>query len=250
MRKGKKLMIALMALLSAGMLFTAVSCGGGGDNSSSSAAPGSDSSTGSTSSDTGGEDSGGENSSSSSGTDAEHLDSVPQSTLKTRADADGSIAEANWFAEYGETAMEFTVYVEDSAIYTGGSIYDNDGVEIILSKVQHVKGYSEKTISVSVDAAGNIKVKNLFTSVDVEDSGITASATEFTLTDETTDGYYINVSVPYSATEITKAEMDAAVCFGLTNADSAALGEKECFLFCASASIHTDMLIQRNKMLV
>lgn len=222
MRKGKKLMIALMALLSAGMLFTAVSCGGGGDNSSSSAAPGSDSSTGSTSSDTGGEDSGGENSSSSSGTDAEHLDSVPQSTLKTRADADGSIAEANWFAEYGETAMEFTVYVEDSAIYTGGSIYDNDGVEIILSKVQHVKGYSEKTISVSVDAAGNIKVKNLFTSVDVEDSGITASATEFTLTDETTDGYYINVSVPYSATEITKAEMDAAVCFGLTNADSAA----------------------------
>lgn len=36
MRKGKKITMALMALLSTGMLFSAVACGGNGDSASSS----------------------------------------------------------------------------------------------------------------------------------------------------------------------------------------------------------------------
>lgn len=146
MRKGKKITMALMALLSTGMLFSAVACGGNGDSASSSSG-GTNSST----------DSSSGNSQSSSSIDAERLDKIPDSELKTESAVGGTTATASWFAVYGENAMEFTVYVEDATIYTQGGLYNNDGVELLLTKVQRVKGYSEHTISVVVDATATFR---------------------------------------------------------------------------------------------
>ncbi|MBS5022441.1 MAG: SGNH/GDSL hydrolase family protein [Firmicutes bacterium] len=210
MRKGKKITMALMALLSTGMLFSAVACGGNGDSASSSSG-GTNSST----------DSSSGNSQSSSSIDAERLDKIPDSELKTESAVGGTTATASWFAVYGENAMEFTVYVEDATIYTQGGLYNNDGVELLLTKVQRVKGYSEHTISVVVDATGDFQVKNLSTNAQVTDSGVTAKATAFTLTGTAVDGYYLNISVPYAAIEATKEKKDAAVCLGITNAKNA-----------------------------
>lgn len=258
MRKGKKVLIALMALLTTGVMFSAVACGtggvstggsasssesngsvsdsvngsdGSGDSESDSVGDGSESSgsDSESSSDSDSESVPGSDSSddstgdsSSSGIDAEKLDAIPVSGLKTQAEAGGNVAEASWFAVYGEEAVEFTVYVEDSSVYTGGGIYDNDGIELIISKVQRLKGYSEGTLSVTVDASGAVRVKNLSSNTEVTDSGVTAEAVEFTLTGTTVDGYYINVSVPYAALEATEENKDAAVCLGLTNANDAA----------------------------
>lgn len=214
MRKGKKITVALMALLSTGLLFSAVACGGNGDSSGAS-----DSRDGSVSDSA--DESNDSQSDSSSGIDAEKLDAVPVSTLKTQATAGGNTATASWFAVYGEEAMEFTVYVEDSKIYTGGGLYDNDGVELVLTKVRAETGHPEGTVSIAADAVGNMKAKDLFNNTDIKDSGVEAEAAKFTLTGEKTDGYYLKISVPYALINVTKADKNAAACLGLTNANDA-----------------------------
>lgn len=87
------------------------------------------------------------------------MDKIPDSELKTQSTAGGTTATASWFAVYGENAMEFTVYVEDATIYSAGRTLQQRRGELLLTKVQRVKGYSEHTISVVVDATGDFQVK-------------------------------------------------------------------------------------------
>ena len=150
----------------------------------------------------------------------ETIESVPEAQLVTEATAGGNTAKANWFVTYGESSLDFTVYVEDTTPYEGSNIYSSDGVEIVIAKVQRIQGYSDKTISVNVSAAGECAVSNLKTGGAVTDSGITVSANYFTYENTQVDGYKLEISVPYAATEVTAAEKDAAVCLSLTNAVS------------------------------
>ncbi len=240
MRKNKKFAIALMALLTTFAMSTAVACGWSDDGSSSTgSSTGTESSTGSSdagssdtgssdtgSSDTGSSDTGSSDTGSSDsgqtpslGADVEVLDAIPANGLKMSALADGVEAEANWFVTYGDTSLNFSVYVEDATVYTDGGIYGNDSAEMRISKVQNVDGYSAGTISVLVDATGAVKVKNLSTNADVTDSGVTATVKKFSLDGQTVAGWYATVSVPYASTEVTKDAKDAAVCLGITNAN-------------------------------
>ena len=150
----------------------------------------------------------------------ETIESVPEAQLVTEATVSGNTAKANWFVTYGESSLDFTVYVEDTTPYEGSNIYSSDGVEIVIAKVQRIQGYSDKTISVNVSAAGECAVSNLKTGGAVTDSGITVSANYFTYENTQVDGYKLEISVPYAATEVTAAEKDAAVCLSLTNAVS------------------------------
>ena len=150
----------------------------------------------------------------------ETIESVPEAQLVTEATAGGNTAKANWFVTYGESSLDFTVYVEDTTPYEGSNIYSSDGVEIVIAKVQRIQGYSDKTISVNVSAAGEYAVSNLKTGGAVTDSGITVSANYFTYENTQVDGYKLEISVPYAATEVTAAGKDAAVCLSLTNAVS------------------------------
>ena len=150
----------------------------------------------------------------------ETIESVPEAQLVTEATVGGNTAKANWFVTYGESSLDFTVYVEDTTPYEGSNIYSSDGVEIVIAKVQRIQGYSDKTISVNVSAAGECAVSNLKTGGAVTDSGITVSANYFTYENTQVDGYKLEISVPYAATEVTAAGKDAAVCLSLTNAVS------------------------------
>ena len=148
---------------------------------------------------------------------AEILEEVPESTLKISSTAGSQTANSNWFIEYGEEAIEFIVYVVDEALFTADSVYSNDAIEVRIAKEQDLKGISAGAICVIVDAGGAVLVKNLATNTEVVDSGVTAEVVEFTFENQTIDGYYVKLAVPYSATEVSSENKDAALHVALRN---------------------------------
>lgn len=228
MRKGKKIISLLVFVLCFSLICSLMACINENDPSSESSGSVSASDTG-TSGDTGTGDS------SSSGTtpepiDAIYLEEMPESTITTSAKAGDSTAVAAWFAEYdtaeiaavGAGKMIFHAYVKDDTIFAEGeNMYSNDGIEIIISAVKRLKGYSENTISVSVDVNANVAVKNLSTNAAVTESGITATVEKFTFDRQTVAGYLVTVEVPYAATDVSAENKDLSVAFGLTNASDA-----------------------------
>lgn len=153
--------------------------------------------------------------------DKYEITAIPASDYVTTSTVNGKTATAYWFAEYGADALEITVYVEDESIYTADSIYSGDGVDLLIGKVCRVKGYSEGAISVVADAAGNVLVKKASDNTAITDSGVTVGTEVISKDGRTVAGYRMTLSIPYAATEITKESKDAAICFGLTNADNA-----------------------------
>lgn len=225
MSKGKRLLTILLVIFCISALLAFVSCQKDDDNSVDSSSQSSseidgDSSSSGDSSSTG-------DSSSSSTVDPEPIDAVlideiPQSAIKTIATAGDKTAKASWVVEYTQDGIKFVAYVEDNTIFAeGDNMFANDGIELLISKVQRVKGYSDGAISVSVDVNGEITVKNLKTKATVVDSGVTAEADNFTLDNQTIAGYMLTVTVPYAQTEVTYENKDLAVVFGLTNANDA-----------------------------
>ena len=149
----------------------------------------------------------------------ELIASIPDSELTTQAVCAGNTATAHWFAEYMATGLRFTVYVADTTPYIEeGSILLSDYVDITISKVQSVFGYSDGTIALTIDAEGNFVIRNLGTDQYVDDTGVTVMANYFTLEDKRVDGYKIVATVPYELTEVTAARKNAALCFGFANA--------------------------------
>ncbi len=209
--KNKKLITLLLAVVTTFAMLIAVACGPIGEDpdftdwySSSTV-----------------EDSS-ESSSSGGGSEdliAELLTAVPDSSLKLSVTTpENHTAESSWFITYGESGLEILAYVVDSTIYKEGGIYANDAIEVGIAKVQDLKGYSAGAISVSVDATGAVKARNLANNEELTEAGIVAEVTEFTFANETIDGYYVELFVPYAATEVSKDAKDAAVIVGLTNA--------------------------------
>lgn len=157
------------------------------------------------------------------------LESVPQSEYRTAVTAGGMTATANWFAEYKQDAFVLTVYVEDEKVYTNGSIYENDSVEVVLDKAQRVKGYTDDTVSVIADAAGNVRVTKPKAGTEaVEDTAITAVTVPYTLAGAKVEGYRTVITVPYSEVTFTEAGKDASVALTLTNAQSLLEIKAEC----------------------
>ncbi len=154
-------------------------------------------------------------------TDAKKLDSVPQSNAQVKATANAE-ATANWFVSYEGNALRATVYVEDNNVYKkSASLFDNDSVEIIASITEAVDGYSNFTVSVTVDANGSVYVKRPKTDETVENSGVTARVKDFTVSGEAVEGWYAIIDIPYSVfSEYADATKDKAVCLGLSNVDS------------------------------
>jgi len=70
---------------------------------------------------------------------AEKVDAIPTSELTTVVTAGENTATANWFVEYGDTALEITAYVADTVLYTDGGLYGSDGIEVVISKTQRDK---------------------------------------------------------------------------------------------------------------
>ena len=225
MSKGKRLLTILLVIFCISALLAFVSCQKDDDNSVDSSSQSSSEIDGDSS---GSEDSSSTGDSSSSSTvepepiDAVLIDEIPKSAIKTIATAGDKAAKASWVVEYMQDGIKFVAYVEDDTIFADGdNMFANDGIELLISKVQRVKGYSDGAISVSVDVNGAMTVKNLKTSTTVADSGVTAEAVNFTLDNQTIAGYMLTVTVPYAQTEVTYENKDLAVVFGLTNANDA-----------------------------
>lgn len=219
MSKGKRLLTILLVIFCISALLAFVSCQKDDDNSVDSSSQSSSEIDG---------DSGSTGDSSSSSTvepkpiDAVLIDEIPQSAIKTTATAGDKTAKASWVVEYMQDGIKFVAYVEDDTIFADGdNMFANDGIELLISKVQRVKGYTDGAISVTVDAKGALTVKNLKSGAVVADSGVTAEADNFTLDNQTIAGYMLTVTVPYAQTEVTYENKDLAVVFGLTNANDA-----------------------------
>ncbi len=157
------------------------------------------------------------------------LESVPQSEYRTAVTAGGMTATANWFTKYEENAFVLTVYVEDEKVYASGSVYENDSVEVVLDKAQRVKGYTDDTVSVIADAAGNVRVTKPKAGTEaVEDTEITAETVPYTIAGQKVEGYKTVITVPYSEVTFTAAEKNASVALTLTNAQSLLEIKAEC----------------------
>lgn len=205
--KNKKLAVVLVTLLMILSMLTAIACVGPVESSQNSSTP----------------TSGGPSTESSvtgpnEELDAEYLEEIPASQLKTIAQTETDSATASWFIVYGEDAIEITAYVEDKTPYEGSGIYSSDGVEVRISKVQDAAGYSEGAICIIVGITGEYEVRNLLASAAVVDHGVEVDVKNFTLDRETIAGYMVEISVPYATTEVSKDAKDAAMCLALTNA--------------------------------
>jgi len=232
MRKGKKIISILVFMLCFSLICSLMACIDENDPSSESSSSISASDTG-TSGDSGSSGSAGTDDSSGNTPepiDAIYLEEMPESTITTSAKAGDSTATAVWFAEYdtadiaevGAGKMIFRAYVRDDIIFADGdNMYSNDGIQIIISAVKRLKGYSENTISVSVDVNGSVAVKNSLSKTDVTESGITATVENFTFDRQTVAGYLVTVKVPYAATDVSAENKDLSVAFGLTNVSDA-----------------------------
>lgn len=157
----------------------------------------------------------------------EYIEPLPEGTETIQSFTDTALtltersAKSHWEIAYGESALKVTVNVEDSGVYSAGKVFQNDGIEVRVSKVQRVKGYSDGAIAVTADVKGRVEVKNLKTTATVPDSGVTAQAKYLTLDGVRLAGYRITLEIPYACTEITAAEKDAALAVTLTNASNA-----------------------------
>jgi len=150
----------------------------------------------------------------------ETITAIPNSSIVFSSTATDT-ATSSWNLSYGTTGIDVKVYVEDTTVYKSSeNILKNDYVEIAIDKAQEVDGYSESTFLVCVDANGNVFTANLLSETEVLDSGITATAKEFSLDGQTKAGYYVTFTIPYVLTQISATEKDAVVCLGLFNADS------------------------------
>ena len=220
--KNKKLAVLLLAIVTAFTMVMAIAC-----QTASGLQSGSESSfvEESTPNESIPEDSG--NSSVEDEPIAELLQSIPASNLKFAATPEmGDSAESSWFVVYGESALEITVYVVDSKIYTPSGdygIYSSDAISVQIAKNENVQGYTAGAISILVDAAGRMEVKNLSANAVVAEHGITAEVVEFTFTNETVDGYYVQLSVPYTAIEASKDAKDAVIYPSMVNAYNSAI---------------------------
>ena len=151
----------------------------------------------------------------------ETIAQIPQSSFTVSAQTQTGTATSYWSIAYGDSALEATVYVEDAKVYkTAASIFGNDNVEIVLSSLSSKKGYTQGTISVIADVLGQTYVTDVVSGTVIQNSGVTATAKEFTLTGTSIDGWYVKLTIPYDVTTIDAAKMNAAVCIGMSNADS------------------------------
>ncbi len=149
-------------------------------------------------------------------------ESVPQGTLQT---TNGN-AKAHWTAEYQTEGLVITAWVEDGTVYAKGGVSANDGIVVLFAQSGRTVGYTEKTISVRVDAAGNTAVRNMYEGDGVEIDGLTTDAKYFTVDGETLAGYRVIITMPYGddAAGFTLAAHDASVALGVQNASNAANG--------------------------
>lgn len=147
----------------------------------------------------------------------ETVGAIPKGALVT---TDGS-ATANWFVSYTDAGLKVTAWVEDTHIYTGGNLYASDGVEVIFANVARSGGYTNSTVSVSVTAEGEKLVRNLGTNSEDTVSGLTVETKYLTLDGKTLAGYRVDITMPYSAANISRENKDAAVALGFTNSSNA-----------------------------
>ena len=148
------------------------------------------------------------------------LDSIPEGKFSLQSVADEKTANASMSFGYKDTVLEFTAYVTDEVVYTSGNVFTNDSIELALDKEVRQTGYTDNTVSIIVDAKGNLSVKALSTRDDIDDSGVTSEAKLFSLDHETIAGYMIKISVPYTLIGVSKDSHNAAVCIALTNANA------------------------------
>ena len=156
----------------------------------------------------------------------ETLESIPEGalTLNVTVGSKDYLATGVFAFSYGETALDVTAYVTDEIIYTeSSSIYTRDSVEIVLDKVIRQKGYTDNTVSVIVDANGNVLVKGLAAQTTIAESGVEATASLFTLDGKKVNGYKLAISIPYTLVDAQKEDCDLAVEVGLTNAYNATI---------------------------
>ena len=225
--RNKKLALLLLAIVTAFTMVMAVACKTASEQESSGSESSIEESIGSEEQGSG--DSGTSSEDSTGGDEpiAEILESIPAANLKFDAiTEEGEKAESSWFITYGEAGLEITVYVVDEKIYVSNSengIHGSDAVKLHVAKVQAVTGYSDGAISILVDASGRVEVKNLLASSDVVEHGVTAEVTEFTFENETIDGYYVEIFVPYASTEVSKESKDAAIYASIVNATNFAI---------------------------
>lgn len=150
------------------------------------------------------------------GATSETVESILQGSLVTS----NGTARANWFADYTDDGLTISAWVQDSFVYTNGSIYANDGIEVIFAKTQSEGNYNENTISVCVSANGETLVKNLGTGAAATIEGLQASAKYLTIDGATVAGYLVEITMPYSAADISKEDKNAAVALAITNASN------------------------------
>ena len=143
------------------------------------------------------------------------LEEIPETTLILEATK--ALAKAHINVSYGEEAIQVVAFVEDANIIAGNEIYLNDSIELALDKKLRMEGFSDNTLSIVVDAAGNILVKKLKGAEVLADSGVNAEVKMFSFDGKKFAGYKVVLNIPYAITPVSKELHDAAMMVGMTN---------------------------------
>ncbi len=130
-------------------------------------------------------------------TDNKTTQASPETQLTLNSTIAGNTAKSYWAAEYGDSALTVTVYVEDSRVTP-----EKDGVEVYFGR----SGYTYAKLSsinrgVKITADGEFET---FTAADgvykkADNNGITVEKVEPWSKGDKIDGYFVRVSVTYES---------------------------------------------------
>lgn len=149
------------------------------------------------------------------GLNAEKIESFPAGNLTL----ENGNAKAHFTAEYAETGLVITAWVEDGDVSVGGGISGNDGVSVIFAKQERIAGVSDKTYRVRADLDGDVQAATMHNTQVAQVTGLAAEAKYLTFDEKTVAGYRVKITMPYAAIGVTKDSHNAVVALGFQNAD-------------------------------
>lgn len=144
--------------------------------------------------------------------DGLHLSS-PISNLTLTVSSTSGVATSYWYTEYRDDAFYIKTIVMDESVDEGSTIFNSDGIEVMLFTDERGFGLIDGTFLINASAFGDVSIKKASEGSyqDVTDSTIDITTQKVTFLGKYVEGYQVEIEVPYS--ELGLSGMEKVVTF-------------------------------------
>jgi hypothetical protein len=137
----------------------------------------------------------------------------PVSNLTISVASTSGTATSYWYTEYRDDVFYIKTIVMDESVDEGSTIFNSDGIEVMLFTDERGFGLIDGTFLINATAFGDVSIKQATGGVyqDVTDSSIDVTTHKVSFLGKYVEGYQIEIEVPY--TELGLSGMEKSVTF-------------------------------------